>query len=575
MAQHALGREDDKRLAPHAAHLAAQQVEILRGGRGLANLHVVFRGELHEALHACAGMLRPLAFVAVRQKHHETRWKVPFIFASTDELVDDDLRAVGKIAELRFPQNERFGIVAAETVFETQAAGLGKRRVVNLAESLLFRKMREREVVVLRFRVNEHGVALAERAALRILPREAHGVALEKYGAERQHFGKTIIDGTLTMPHFGALFEKLRDFRVDVKSFRHSNEAVGDYRELLRREAGIDLIFRFVAAVLIRRPIVRQLAKMRDFFQRAGLGLFFFVFLADCFSQQGRVDAGAFGVNLPKRGMILDALVEERLRNGRIVDFAVAVAAVTDDVHDGVAAERGAIFRGQFSDAHDGVWIFSVDVEDGHGLALGDIGSEARRMLLRGLGGKADQVVHDDVNGAADGIGLEVGEIQRFRPDALTGESRIAVHHDRDDFIQRFRRTVDVGSAQTVAGLLRTHPADGDRIDGFKMARIRNEVDADFLAAGGDVCAGSADVIFHVARAEDAARIDVLKASNHFMWRLTCRVDHYVQAAAVTHSHDGFKRAVLARGVQNGIQQRNQRGDAFQGESLGAEDRKS
>jgi len=31
------------------------------GRRGLANLHVVFGGELHEALEACAGMLRALA----------------------------------------------------------------------------------------------------------------------------------------------------------------------------------------------------------------------------------------------------------------------------------------------------------------------------------------------------------------------------------------------------------------------------------------------------------------------------------------------------------------------------------
>src|SRR6266852_4023864 len=290
MAQHALGREDDKRLAPHAAHLAAQQVEILRGGRGLANLHVVFRGELHEALHACAGMLRPLAFVAVRQKHHETRRQVPFIFAGADELVDDDLRAVGKIAELRFPQNERFGIVAAETVFETEAAGLGKRRVVNLAESLLLGKMREREVVVLRLSVDQNRVALAERAALRILPRETHGIALEKYGAERQHFGEAVINSTLAMPHFRALLEKLRDFRMEVKSLRQANEGVGDFREFFLQETGIDLIFRFVAAMPIRGPVVRQFAQMRYFSYRAGLGLLLFVFLADSLNQQGGVD---------------------------------------------------------------------------------------------------------------------------------------------------------------------------------------------------------------------------------------------------------------------------------------------
>ena len=32
-----------------------------------------------------------------------------FIFARGDELVDDDLRAIGEIAELRFPQDQRLG----------------------------------------------------------------------------------------------------------------------------------------------------------------------------------------------------------------------------------------------------------------------------------------------------------------------------------------------------------------------------------------------------------------------------------------------------------------------------------
>ena len=80
--------------------------------------------------------------------------------------------------------------------------------------------------------------------------------------------------------------------------------------------------------------------------------------------------------------MILDPRVQERLSDGRIVDFAVAVAAVTDEVHDHVVAKGGAIFRGKFSNAHDSVWVFGVDVEDRHGLALGDIGSEARRVSV-------------------------------------------------------------------------------------------------------------------------------------------------------------------------------------------------
>ena len=54
-------------------------------------------------------MLRPLALVAVRQQHHEAGHAQPFALARGDELVDHDLRAVGEIAELRFPERQRFG----------------------------------------------------------------------------------------------------------------------------------------------------------------------------------------------------------------------------------------------------------------------------------------------------------------------------------------------------------------------------------------------------------------------------------------------------------------------------------
>src|SRR6266478_4810216 len=77
------------------------------------------------------------------------------------------------------------------------------------------------------------------------------------------------------------------------------------------------------------------------------------------------------------------------------------------------------------------------------------------------------------------------------------------------------------------------------------MARIRNKMDADLFACARDVGARRAYVVFHVARTEDAAGIDVFKTSNHFMRRLACRMDHHVQTAAVTHGHDGFEHGAL------------------------------
>jgi len=39
---------------------------------------------------------------------------------------------------------------------------------------------------------------------------------------------------------------------VDVKPFGHANEAVGDFRKFLGREAGIDFVGGVITAVLVR-----------------------------------------------------------------------------------------------------------------------------------------------------------------------------------------------------------------------------------------------------------------------------------------------------------------------------------
>ena len=233
--------------------------------------------------------------------------------------------------------------------------------------------MLHRRVRLAGLHVVQHEVALRKRAALRVLPGETDGIAFQNDGAKRQRFRESIIYGSLSMTHLGTLFQQLQDFRMNVKALRHAHKSIGDSRQLFLCQPSIDFVLWFVRAMRIRRPVFRQLAEVRDFFQRARLGLFFLVFFANCLRDLRRVDTGALGVNLPKRRMILDAFIEKRLRDGRIVDFAVAMAAVADDVHDHVAAKRGAILGGDFAHAHNGIRVFRVHVEDRHRLPLGNV----------------------------------------------------------------------------------------------------------------------------------------------------------------------------------------------------------
>ena len=96
-------------------------------------------------------------------------------------------------------------------------------------------------------------------------------------------------------------------------------------------------------------------------------------------------------------------------------------------------------------------------------------------------------------------------------------------------------------------------------------------MDVNFAAAAGDVFAGGAHVIFHVAGAEDAARIDVFESGKDFLRRPPGDVGDHVEAAAMAHAHDELDGAELGGSVENFVDERNQRGDAFEREALAAE----
>ena len=113
-------------LRQRANGLAAEQMEVLRGVRGLADLDVVVGGELEVALDARAGVLGALSLVPVRKQHDEAGEQSPLGFASGDELVDDDLGTVGEVAETGPPRVR--GPRGSRGSSRTQSRGLRLRR---------------------------------------------------------------------------------------------------------------------------------------------------------------------------------------------------------------------------------------------------------------------------------------------------------------------------------------------------------------------------------------------------------------------------------------------------------------
>src|SRR3546814_8491603 len=78
-------------------------------------------------------------------------------------------------------------------------------------------------------------------------------------------------------------------------------------------------------------------------------------------------------VDLARRRMLGDLAVHQRLREGRLVGFVMAVPAIAPEVDHHVLLEPLTIFGRDARDMHAGFRIVPIDVEDRRRDDLGDI----------------------------------------------------------------------------------------------------------------------------------------------------------------------------------------------------------
>ncbi|CPR55807.1 Uncharacterised protein [Salmonella enterica subsp. enterica serovar Bovismorbificans] len=139
-------RHHHQRTTHPAQRLTAQHmVDLRRGGRH-ANLHILLGAKLQITFQTRGRVLRPLPFIAVRQQHHQTAHPAPFLLAGGDELVNHYLRAVGKIAKLRFPDSQGTWFRRGITVFKSQYRFFRQHGVPDFKLSLTAVNMLQRRI---------------------------------------------------------------------------------------------------------------------------------------------------------------------------------------------------------------------------------------------------------------------------------------------------------------------------------------------------------------------------------------------------------------------------------------------
>ena len=564
VAQQALRRHHDQRLAQAAHHLPSEHVEHLRRRRRDADLVVHLGRELQEALEARGTVLRPLALVAVRQEQGHSRHPLPLRLAGGDELVDDDLGSVGEVAELALPDDQRGRIGGGVAELEAHHRLLRQDRVDDGEASLLRVQVGERHVALAGLLLVQHRVPVEEGPTARVLAGEAHAVAVRQQRGIGHGLGSAPIERLLAGVHPLAVVDDARHARVQ-------QETVGNGRQLFRqllqqvRSDGRDdplVPVRLDVAAPVHGELVARGADERPRLRRALLEALAILaqHRADVVLADHALADERLGIQLARRRMLADHLVHPRLGRGRLVGFVVPVAPVADQVDDDVLVEPHAVVEREARGEHDCLRVVRVHVQDGRLDHLGDVAAVERRAGVERLArGEPDLVVDDEVHGAAGVEAPGLRQLQRLGHHALAGEGGIAVdQHGHDAVAGSIAPPVLSGPDRTLH----------DRIDDFEVRGIEGQRDVD-VAAGRPQVRREALVVLHVARADQVRGVVVpLELREQLLGRLAEDVDQNVQPATVGHAdHDLLDLAYPAL-LDEVVEQRDQGVTALEGKAL-------
>ncbi len=172
---------------------------------------------------------------------------------------------------------------------------------------------------------------------------------------------------------------------------------------------------------------------------------------------------------------------------------------------------------------------------------------------------KPSLVIDDHVQRTADGVAVQLAEVQAFLDDALAGKRGVAV----DENVHGVH-AVDVVRAV----LFGSGASEGDRVDELQMARVERQRQVDLATFRRDPVAAVTQVILHVAPTPVDAAVHILELAEDQLRTLVDDVGQDVQPAAMRHAEDDLVDALAARLFHREIQQRDEAFSPFKGEAL-------
>ena len=96
----------------------------------------------------------------MRKEHHQPSHAQPFGLTRCDELVNDHLCSIGKVAELSFPEDECMRLSLRVSILKPQNAELRQGAIDNFNRCLAVSDVRQWDVFVFVLLVDENGMTM-------------------------------------------------------------------------------------------------------------------------------------------------------------------------------------------------------------------------------------------------------------------------------------------------------------------------------------------------------------------------------------------------------------------------------
>ncbi len=504
----------------------------------------------------------------MRQVLDQATHPLPLGLATGDILVHDDLRSVGKVAKLGFPDHDVVGIGKGVAVFKAQDSILREQRVVG-DKFFLFSgtNVIEGNIVVLRILAHQHGMTVGKGASSDILPAESDGFAFQEEGSVGQQFSQRPVQPVF-FDHGHPVAEDFTNLGKRVEGIRNSMGFGQDFHQDL---PGYPCIGRRLGKVCGFDPSdpVPGALEIGGKIEAVALFRFFQLFLQLgfelCFKFFGHAGFDLslfeqfFQIYFTGIGVFFDGFVQQRLCKSGLICLVVTVATVAEQVDKHIPVEGLPEFHGHFDGKDDGFYIISIDVKNGGLRYLGDVGTVGTGTGVDIVGRKSYLVVDDNVNGTPCFVAIQQGHLYHFVDYTLSGDGGISMNQDG-------------GKAFEIAFVFAVYFGPGrsldDRIDSLKVRGVGHQAEVYFaLVAGGDV-RRKAEVIFDVSLKDGLGMFDPFKFREYFVIFFVENIGQDVESSPVGHSNNELFDAEGRAFFNNGIEGRDNAFCSFGGETF-------